>query len=406
MQAPPLPDAAPARSHALLMANLVAQLAFGLLAMTICLPSMQDWPTVFGATQAAVQLTFSGFVAAYGGMQLVYGPLSDRFGRKPVLLCGLVIACAGSLLAALAPDLATLTLGRVLQGAGSAAGMVTARAMVQDLFEGAERTRVMAFIGMSMGVCPPLATLLGGHLHVRVGWQSSFMVMTVFALVLMVAAWWGLPARRPQAAPASGGLRSLTASYARLAREPAFLLHVLLLSSATATFYSFLAGTPLVLRAYGVGPDRIGWYIGVIPIAYIFGNLATTRMAHHRSDRFIMGWGQALILVGLALVLLLGWAGWRSPLALALPLMLLGVGHGLLVPPTLTGTVGLIPALAGSAAAVAGLSQQLLGALGGFVVGMVPHETQVNLGALMLMWTLLGVAAQLLLHRGGRGRAP
>ena len=390
------------RGHFLLMANLVAQLAFGLLAMTICLPSMQDWPTIFGSTQAAVQLTFSGFVAAYGGMQLVYGPLSDRFGRKPVLLSGLVIAGLGSLVAALAPDLTVLTLGRVLQGAGSAAGMVTARAMVQDLFQGPDRTRVMAFIGMSMGVVPPVSTLLGGQLHVRVGWQASFAVMTGLAVVLMFAAWKGLPDLKPRQ-KAAGGLRSLASSYARLAREPAFLLYVLLLSACTATFYSFLGGTPLVLRAYGVGPDELGWYIGAIPIAYIFGNLATTRMAHHRSDHFIMGWGQVLTITGLVLVLVLGWSGWRSPLALALPMLLLGVGHGLLVPPALTGTVGLIPALAGSAAAVAGLSQQLLGAFGGFVVGAVPHEEgQVNLGALMLMWTSLGLVAQLLLLRRGR----
>ena len=394
------------RGHFLLMANLVAQLAFGLLAMTICLPSMQDWPTTFGSTQAAVQLTFSGFVAAYGGMQLVYGPLSDRFGRKPVLLSGLVIAGIGSLVAALATDLTMLTVGRVLQGAGSAAGMVTARAMVQDLFQGPDRTRVMAFIGMSMGVVPPVSTLLGGQLHVRVGWQSSFAVMTGLAVVLMFAAWKGLPDMQPRQRPA-GGLRGLAGSYSRLAREPAFLLYVVLLSACTATFYSFLGGTPLVLRAYGVGPDELGWYIGAIPIAYIFGNLATTRMAHHRSDHFIMGWGQVLTISGLVLVLVLGWAGWRSPLALALPMLLLGVGHGLLVPPALTGTVGLIPALAGSAAAVAGLSQQMLGAFGGFLVGTVPHEEgQVNLGALMLGWTSLGLAAQLmLLRRGRRGRA-
>lgn len=389
-------------SHFLLMANLVAQLAFGLLAMTICLPSMQDWPALFGSTQAAVQLTFSGFIAAYGGMQLVYGPLSDRLGRKPVLLLGLVIAGLGSLVAALAGDLATLTLGRVLQGAGSAAGMVTARAMVQDLFQGPDRTKVMAFIGMSMGVVPPVSTLLGGHLHVQVGWQGGFAVMAGLAVVLMFAAWKGLPDMKPQRPAGTGGLRGLAGSYARLAREPAFLLYVVLLSACTATFYSFLGGTPLVLRAYGVGPQELGWYIGAIPIAYIFGNLATTRLAHRRSDHFIMGWGQALTLTGLVLVLVLGWLEWRSPLALALPMLLLGVGHGLLVPPALTGTVGLIPALAGSAAAVAGLSQQLLGAFGGFVVGTVTHEGQVNLGALMLLWTSLGLAAQLLLVRRGR----
>ena len=389
---------ASSRNPLLLMAILVLQLAFGLLAMTICLPSMQDWPATFGASQAAVQLTFSGFVAAYGGMQLVFGPMSDRIGRKPVLLIGLSVALAGSLVAALATDLTVLTIGRVLQGAGSAAGMVTGRAMVQDLFRGTERTRAMAFIGMSMGVVPPLSTLVGGQLHVHAGWQSNFLLLALLALVLMVAAWRGLPDRPPQPDAPTGALRQLVTGYARLARQPAFLLYVVMLSSATATFYTFLGGTPLVLKGYGVPPEDLGWYIGVIPVAYIFGNLVTTRLAHRSSDAFIVGWGQALTIAGLLIVVALGFAGVRHPLALALPLLLLGVGHGLLVPPTLIGTVGLVPALAGSAAAVAGVTQQLLGAFGGFVIGLVSNDGQTNLGLIMLGWALLGLGAQLLLH--------
>jgi MFS transporter, DHA1 family, multidrug resistance protein len=382
-----------------LTANLVAQLAFGLLAMTICLPSMQEWPAIFGAGQASVQLTFSGFIAAYGGLQLVWGPWSDRVGRKPLLMVGLVLSCAGSIAAALAPNLAVLTLARVLQGAGSAAGMVIGRAMVQDLFTGSERTRMMAFVGMTMGVCPPLATLVGGQLHVRFGWQANFVLMAVLAAVLLVCAWWGLPARAPQREAQAGGWSELFAGYRRLLREPAFLLYVAILACTTTTFYTFLGGAPLVLKNYGVTPERVGWYIMCIPIAYIFGNLWTSRLIRRSSERGIMGLGQAWTLTGLLLVLALGLAGTQSPLALALPLVLLGIGHGLLAPPTLAGTVGLMPALAGAAAAVAGLMQQMSGAFGGFVVGLVPHQGQVNLALLMLAWAGSGLAAQVLLFR-------
>jgi MFS transporter, DHA1 family, multidrug resistance protein len=365
--------------------------------MTICLPSMQDWPATFDASQAGVQLTLSGFIAAYGGLQLVWGPLSDRFGRKPLLLVGLALASAGSVLAAFAPDLAVLTLARVVQGAGSAAGMVIGRAMVQDLFAGPERTRMMAFVGMTMGVCPPLATLVGGHLHVRFGWQANFVLMAVLGTALLVAAWRGLPAAEPAQKP--GGGRQLAAGYARLLREPVFVLHVVMLASTTATFYTFLGGAPIVLKGYGVTPERIGWYIMCIPIAYIFGNLWTSRLVRRSSDRRIMAMGQGLTLAGLVLVLALGLAGLQAPLALALPLVLLGVGHGLLAPPTLAGTVGLVPALAGSAAAIGGLMQQMSGAFGAFVVGLLPHEGQVNLGALMLAWAVCGLAAQAVLFR-------
>ena len=388
------------RHRRLLVANLLAQLAFGLLAMTICIPSMQEWGAIFGASQPSVQLTFSGYVVAYGGLQLLYGPLSDRLGRKKVLLAGLSLAGTGSVLAALAPDLTTLTLARVLQGAGSAAGMVVGRAMVQDLFHGPERTRVMAYIGMAMGLCPPLATIVGGQIHVRWGWQANFVLVAGLAVVLLLAAWRGLPDARPSSAGQPHWFGAMLAAYARLAREPDFLLYVAILSMATATFYAFLGGAPIVLGSYGVGPEGIGYYIMCIPVSYIVGNYLTSHLVQRAGERRMMLLGQALTVGGLVLVLALALAGLNTPLALALPLILLGVGHGFLVPPALAGTVSLVPALAGSAAAVAGLMQQLMGAVAGYAVGLLPHEGALNLGWLMLGFAGCAVVAQGFLHRG------
>lgn len=386
-----------------LITNLLGQIAFGLLAMTICLPSMQEWGAIFQADQAAVQLTFSAYVVAYGGLQLIYGPLSDQHGRKNVLLVGLVLAGIGSLLAALSPDLTSLTAARFLQGAGAAATMVVGRSMVQDLFQGAERTRLMAYIGMVLGMCPPLATVIGGQLHVRLGWQSNFVLITVLAALMFVAAWRWLPARPPLR---SGGdsaqthwLVAMGRAYARLAREPSFLLYVAILSLSTATFYAFLAGAPIVMRSYGVGPDGVGWYIMCVPIAYIVGNFLTSHWVRDKGERRVMQIGQAAAVTGLVLLLVLGFAGLKTPLAFSLPLILLGLGHGLLVPPSISGTVGLIPALAGAAAAAAGLMQQLMGAFGGYAVGLVSHDGAVNLGLLMMGFTLCALAAQWALHR-------
>ena len=171
-----------------LIATVLGQLAFGLFAMTISLPSMQEWGVIFDVSQPAVQLTFSGYVLTYGALQLVYGPLSDRVGRKRVLLMGMGLAFVGSFAAAIAPNLTLLTWARVFQGAGAAAGMVVGRAMVQDLFDGPGRTRVMAYVGMAMGLCPPLATILGGQLHVHLGWRSNFILITLIAAVLLYAA--------------------------------------------------------------------------------------------------------------------------------------------------------------------------------------------------------------------------
>jgi DHA1 family bicyclomycin/chloramphenicol resistance-like MFS transporter len=382
-----------------LIANLLAQIAFGLLAMTLCLPSMQEWGAIFSTSQADVQLTFSGYVVAYGALQLVYGPLSDRHGRKPILMLGLVVAGLASVMAALANDIATLTAARILQGAGSAASMVVSRSMVQDLFTGPQRTRVMAYIGMALGMCPPLATLMGGQIHVRFGWQTNFVLLAVLAAVLLLAAWWGLP-RVAKPAPAPGHwLRAMLSAYARLLREPRFLLYVAILAATTATFYAFLAGAPIVLKGYGIGPDGIGWFIMAVPVSYILGNFMTSRLIAQAGELRVMAWGQALTLGGLVVMLALGLGGVQTALAVALPLLLLGLGHGLLNPPALAGTVSVLPALAGSAAAVAGLMQQLTGAAGGYLVGLVPHEGAVNLGWMMLGFALTGATAQFFLRR-------
>ncbi len=382
----------------MLIANLLAQICFGLVAMTICLPSMQEWGAIFGANQASVQLTFSAYVVAYGALQMVYGPLSDRYGRKGVLLVGLAVAAIGSVLAALAPTLLTLTLARVLQGAGSAAGMVVGRSTVQDMFRGPERTRVMAYIGMALGLCPPLATVVGGQIHARLGWQANFVLVAVMALALLAAAWRGLPSKNKVQAPDSHWLGDMLAAYSLLSRQRTFLLYVVVLSTTTACFYSFLAGAPVVLASYGVGPQGLGWYLMFVPLAYIGGNYLTSHLIRGQGERRVMLLGQIATVTGLALMLVLGLAGLKTPLAFTLPLMLLGMGHGLLMPAALAGTVGVIPALAGSAAAVAGLLQQLMGALGAYAVGLVSHDGAVNLGLLMMAFTVCAAGAQALLH--------
>lgn len=392
-------------AQGLLILNLLAQIAYGLLAMALCLASMQEWGALFGgASQASVQLTLSTYLVAYGGMQLLYGPLSDRLGRKRILYAGLSLACAGSLAGALAQSLHAVIVARTLQGAGCAAGMVVCRAMVQDLFDGSERTRVMAFIGMALGVCPPLGVLIGGQLHVALGWRSNFYLASLLALLLLLCAWRGLPAQpkwRGGAPPAQRHywVREMLAAYARLGRERAYLLNAGILSLTTGAFYIFLGGAPIVLGSLGVGPAQVGWYVMCVSFSYVAGNFLTSRFVHRHGEARLMRLGQCAIFSGIGLMLGLSLAGLHTALAFALPLALLGLGHGFLMPPALVGTVGAIPALAGAAAAGAGLMQQLAGALGGYAVGLVRHDDASNLGFLLLTFSLLALAAQLLLHR-------
>ncbi|MFZ9574905.1 MAG: multidrug effflux MFS transporter [Limnohabitans sp.] len=402
-----------------LIANILGQLAFGLAIMTICLPSMQEWGRIFDTDQSGVQLTFSGYVAAYGVLQLVYGPLSDRYGRRPVLLLGVSLALAGSVLGALAPNLTVLTLARVIQGAGGAAGMVVGRSLIHDWFVGSDRTRMMAYVGMAMGVCPPSATILGGYLHVNFGWQANFVLMAALSLLLLMAAWWGLPAGRPQgharavsevssvsdASRGTTGWQRMLSSYKQLLRNPSFLMYMVILSCTTSAFYTMLGGAPIVLKSYGVGPDGVGFYIMFGPLSYIVGNFLTSHLVHRLGERRVMMWGQGITFASVVFMVGLSVLGWKAPLAFALPLLFLGLGHGLLVPPALTGSIGLMPALAGSAAGAIGLMQQWVGAVGGYSVGWVSHDDATNLGLLMAVFATTSLVAQRRLNRLAKRRA-
>lgn len=387
------------RSHNLLVLHLIAQLAFGLLAMTLCLPSMQEWGEIFQASQSTVQLTFSLYVLAYGGFQLIYGPMSDRYGRQPILLMGLVTLFVGAAVAAFANSLEGLLLGRFIQGAGGAAGMVVGRSMVQDLFEGPERTKVMAYVGMSLGCVPPLASITGGQIHVHWGWHANFFLLMLLAALLTFWAWRALPARTPPLHNAPSSHITFWGAYGRLVQSPLFLRYLIILAVTTATFYTFLGGAPLVLKSYGVGPEGVGFYIMSIPLSYFVGNYLTSHMIHRLGEHTITQWGQWFTLCGISIMLGLAVLGFHHPLALSLPLILLGLGHGLLVPPTLSGTVAVIPALAGSAAGFAGVMQQITGGLGGYLIGYLTHDNAIHLGCVMLGFALCGLWSHLSLRR-------
>lgn len=237
----------------------------------------------------------------------------------------------------------------------------------------------------------------GGQVHVHWGWQTNFLLITGLALTLFLTAWLGLPPRHREEVITEKWLGAVTQSYVQLVSDPTFLLYVSILALTTGSFFIFLGGAPIVLERYGVGPDAIGYYIMCVPVSYIVGNFITSRLIDHLGVRLLMNIGQFLALAGVGLMLILALAGVKSPLAISLPLILLGAGQGLVIPPALTGAVGLRPAQAGSAAAVNGAAQQFIGAIGGYVVGLMPHDSATNLGWLMLAFTAISAFSQLFL---------
>ena len=318
-----------------------------------------------------------------------------------MVLVGLAIAIAGSVAAVLAHSIDGLVMARLVQGLGCGATMVVGRSLVQDYFAGPERTRVMAIIGMTMGVCPPTATVLGGQLHVHLGWQANPALVAGLGMLLFVFAVRMLPrGTRAMAADAHWVVGMLRA-YGTLARVRIYRWHVVILGSSTGAFYTYLAAAPLVLRGYGIGPDGVGVHVMTATLSYVVGNYMTSRLIGRLGDRRLMITGQAITAV--SIVLMLGLSGWNSALAFSAPALVLGIGHGFLMPPTLSGTVGAMPALAGAAAAAAGLIQQLSGALGGYAVGFVSTEGSLHSALLLGLFTLTGLIGQWGVERARRG---
>jgi DHA1 family bicyclomycin/chloramphenicol resistance-like MFS transporter len=176
---------------------------------------------------------------------------------------------------------------------------------------------------------------------------------------------------------------------------------VVILGSSTGAFYTYLAAAPLVLRGYGVGPDGVGFHVMTATLSYVVGNFMTSRLIGRLGDRRLMITGQAITAV--SIVLMIALSGWDSALAFSGPALVLGIGHGFLMPPTLSGTVGSMPALAGAAAAAAGLIQQISGAAGGYAVGFVSTEGSLHSALLLGVFTLTGLIGQWGVERSRTG---
>jgi len=277
---------------------------------------------------------------------------------------------------------------------------VLGRAMVQDYFAGHARTRMMAAVGILLSVTPMLGIMIGGQIHAWLGWRANFVLLTLFGAILFVVTWRWMPGAAPQLERSGGrgadfSWRALAVGYARLLRHPAYRIYAAISFIPNGTFYTVMAGAPFVLSAsYGISPENIAWYIVCLPLAFMFGSLVASGLVRRHGHLAVMATGHALGLIGVALVLGLVLSGVNSPLALALPLLLVGFGNALFLPSALVGTVSSVPALAGSGAGLVGLLQQVNGAFAALLTGLIAHDTPVQWGMLMLVWAVLGIAAQ------------
>ena len=245
----------------LVIALVSALIAIGQIATSIYLPSMPSMTDALHTDGATMQLTLSAYLVGFAVSQLVYGPLSDRYGRRPVLFAGLVLYVATSAVCALAGTIDELIVGRLFQSMGACAGPVVGRAVVRDLYDGKKAAKVLGYVGFVLAVSPAFAPVLGAHLHGWFGWRANFVFVALFGAAIGVIMWRKL-GETHQPDPQSGlGLGRMAASYATLWRSPTFLAYTLNLSLAFTALFVYISESPFVfIDMLGTSERAYGWY--------------------------------------------------------------------------------------------------------------------------------------------------
>ena len=350
-------------------AILVAISAVGPLALNIFVPSMPGLQTEFGVPYGTAQLTLTLFLIGMAVCQLIYGPISDKLGRRPMLLGGLSVFVAASLMAGFAASIEWLIAARLLQALGGAAGIVLARAMVRDVFDRETSASVISYITMAFVVAPMLAPALGGFLDVHGGWRTSFWLLAVLGAAVLTAAWFRLPETHVARGMAGRGM-GLAEAAVRLFAIARFRSYTVTLALTSAVFFAFLGGAPhIMVDVLKRTPMEYGIWFALVSVGYMTGNFLSGRYTMRIGIDRMMLYGVAITLVGGVLCLAAAVTGFLSPFTLFLPMGFAALGNGLTIPNGTTGAISVDPRFTGSAAGWAGFSQMAVGALASQLVG-------------------------------------
>ncbi|MBK8174625.1 MAG: multidrug effflux MFS transporter [Rhodospirillales bacterium] len=383
---PVTPDGRPTAALVPLLASLAA---VGQFACNIYIPSLPGIAVALAQPMPAVQMTLAAFFAMFALGQLICGPLSDRYGRRPVLIVGMLTFLIGTAVCAASTDLGTLIAGRIIQGGGAAAAFVISRAMTRDLFSGTDLTRVMALISIAFALVPGLTPLVGGLLNEVGGWRSTFAAALAFGLVVFVCT---LRLTETNHARTSRiDVHAIRRAYMEVLGTRAFLRFALPSALVFAGMSAFFAGSPDVfINRLGISPIEYGLYPPLSIIGFVLGGLATRRLASTRSQPEVAGVGLGFIV--LAGVAIAGFpaAGVVHKHAFNGCMIVFVTGLGIFLPTAVAAALSPFARIAGSAAAVLGFLQMAGGALGTIAVSALIASLPVMAFPLVMAATGLG----------------
>ncbi len=373
----------------------------GPLGMNIILPSLSSYQVAFETDYARAQLTLTVYLAAIAVGQLFYGPLSDRFGRRPIVLIGLVILVLGSVVCFFATSIEMMIIGRMVQALGGCAGMVMGRAMVRDRYDSDKAATMIAYMTMAVVVAPSLAPLLGGVLEDQAGWKASFVFVIIFALLVLLVSLKGAEETLASEKRHQARFGALFMSFLYLLRNRVFLSYALQVSFSTAAYFTFLGGTSYVLiDLMGGTATELGIYFVVVSAFYIAGNFVTARLTERIGIYRLILVGTCIALIGpfgmLAAQMTIG----MVPFSFFGLMCFVAFGNGLCIATGVAGAISADPDRVGAAAGLAGSMQIGFGALSTFVVGILLSAFETTPMPLILVVAFCCIAAFIALLAG------
>jgi len=353
-----------------LTALLALFTTIGPLSIDLYLPALPDIGRALAASDAAAQLTISIFLVGFAAGQLVHGPASDRFGRRPVVLAALAIFCLATLVCAVAPSISALIAARFVQGFAASGAVVLARAVIRDLYDGIRAARELSLMGMIMGLAPIAAPLIGGVIQTLFGWRIDFALILAAGLAAIALAWLLLPETRRPDAPSPRSLGEVAASFVSIARERRFGLNIAMVALSFSGLFAWISGSSFVLEdLYGLSPFDYGSAFALASGGFIVGTSVAAHIVGRIGIDRTIGIGATLIaaagvaLVAGAIVLPPTWLGLAAPVAVYL------AGMGLVMPQAFAASLQPFPHQAGTASSLGGVIQQAAAAATGVAVG-------------------------------------
>jgi DHA1 family bicyclomycin/chloramphenicol resistance-like MFS transporter len=353
-----------------LTALLALTTALGPLSVDMNLASLPAIEHAFAATTAEAQSTISVYLVGFALAQVVYGPVTDRYGRRPILLLAIGLFTLASAACAVAPSIVFLDTARFFQALGGAGGIVIARAIVRDLYAGARAGRELSLMGATMGLAPIIGPPIGGALQSAFDWRAAFILLVAVGVGITAVVWKLLPETLREPNPEPISLPSIVRGYGRFLRHGSYLAYVGIIACSYGGLFAWISGCAFVLQqVYHLTPLQFGIGFGISAAGYLLGTLAATHYVMHLGLGRIIGIGSALQAVGGLGMLLPVFVGLSSPITLLVGISLYLAGMGMNGPQAMAGALTPFPQHAGAASSLFGFVQQTWSAILGAAVG-------------------------------------